>query len=102
MKNRDEIIRGLEGVKAESGRVLHEGFAWMAGVIDDAIAELKRDPSGEIEAEFRFTTPDGYTKKYPVSPVSVTEDEKNHVRIRTYSMNIIEYMSPVKSEEAEL
>lgn len=96
MTDREIIIKGLEGVKEETGRHLSEGFAWMAEYIDRAIKELQKDPYGEPKAEFIFTMPDGYQKRYPVSPVSVTEDKANNVRIRTYGMSLIEYLEPVE------
>lgn len=43
----DEIIEGLESVKAECGKHLGEGFAWICRPIDKAIEALECQPCDE-------------------------------------------------------
>ena len=51
----------------------------------------------EIEAEFVFRTPDGYIKRYPVEPVSISKVKG--VITRMYSMTICEYAGPAEVKE---
>lgn len=63
-----------------------------------AVGKAAKAPRMEIEAEFVFRTPDGYVKRYPVEPVSVSKT--NGVITRTYSMTICEYVN-VREREVE-
>lgn len=64
-----------------------------------AVGKAANFPRTEIEAEFVFRTPDGYIKRYPVEPVSISKIKG--VITRTYSMTICEYVGPTEVTEVK-